>query len=136
MSSLAILILFKPVLLPIPNIHNSSLFCRSVGLILLLLPIVSSSLVKLILKSHSFKISMRWILDHLLFISCCNLIILSGSSYGSEGVIFMLLPTLLFLICTSLLLGILVFNASKLFANKDFNFAVNSLGAKGKLSNL
>jgi hypothetical protein len=48
----------------------------------------------------------------------------------------MLLPTLLFLICTSLLLGILAFNTSKLFANEDFHFAVNSLGTREKLSNL
>jgi hypothetical protein len=48
---------------------------------LLPFPIVSRVLVKLILKSHSFKISIKCILDHLLFISCCNLIILSGSNF-------------------------------------------------------
>ena len=103
------LILFNPVLLPIPNIHNSNLFCKLASLILLLLPIVSSFLVKLILKSHSFKISIKCILDHLLFISCCNLIILSGSSCGLEGVSLIFLPTLLFLICTRGLLEIFVF---------------------------
>ena len=123
------------MLLPIPNILNSNLFCKSELLMLLLLPIVSSVLVKLILKSHSFKISIKCMLEYLLFISCCNLTILSGSPCGSEGATFILLPTLLFLICTSLLLGILAFNSSKLFAVEVFNFTTNSLASSGNPSN-
>ena len=83
-------------------------------------------------KSHSFKIYIRLILDHLSIISFCNASIFSGSFCASDGVTVIFLSVLLALILTSLLSTILEFKDSNLHLNNFFSCSMNSLAHIGR----